>query len=145
MSLKKCITEEINNFINEGRVFDDSNFIFKDKVDKCEFVQYESYSNEHSVETSEYNIFIKWKIGFWLNDNGIENFLITILDVEGDYDVTFTSKLSGEVTNKGKNNILDTTWQYTIDGTAELKLGQSLYVDSVVFDFGNKNCIVKFI
>ena len=145
MSIKKYITEEINNFINEGHVFDDTNFMFKDKIRNCEFAGYESYSKEHSVETGEYNISVKWKVNFWLNDSGIENFIINILGVEGDYLVVYTSKLNGEESNRSTNNISDTAWQYTIDGTPELKLKESLYADSVVFDFRNKNCIIKFI
>ena len=69
MKLKNIINEELKNLINEGYVMEHDNFKFSQKVETCSFYNYESFSTDHDIDISEYEIVINWRIGFWLNAN----------------------------------------------------------------------------
>jgi hypothetical protein len=143
MEIKDIIKEELQNFLHEGYVMEHDNFKFKQEIKNSGFYNFQSFSNDFDVDISESQIFINWRIGFWLNDMGVENFLVQADSVEGTYHVELFNKQSDEVEQEMDKNIAEIPWKFQIDD-AELRKGGGLYVQSLEFDFETKICTVDF-
>jgi len=143
MKIKNIIREEFLNLLKEGYVMEHDNFKFRQKVQSSSFYNYETFSNDFDVDISESDIIINWRIGFWLNDMGVENFLVQADSVEGTYKVALHDKQTDEVSQEEEKNIGEIPWKFQID-SATLKLGDTLYIESLDFDFNTKTCVVIF-
>lgn len=143
MEIKNIIKEELQNVLNEGYVMEHDNFKFRQKVESPSFYNYQNFSNDFDIDIRETDIIINWRIGFWLNDMGVENFLVQADSVEGTYNVVLLDKQSDEVSQENDKNIAETPWKFQIYD-AKLKLRDSLYVESLDFDFKTKICTVTF-
>lgn len=143
MEIKDIIKEEFQNFLNEGYVMEHDNFKFKQEIQNSGFYNFQSFSNDFDVDVTESQIYINWRIGFWLNDMGVENFLVQADSVEGTYHVELLNKQSDEVEQEMDKNIAEIPWKFQVD-EAGLSLGGGLYVQSLDFDFETKICTVDF-
>lgn len=141
--MKNLIKEELNKILNENRVYSDENLVFEEQITNVNYNNYESFSSEYDSEITESNILIKWKIGFWLNKYGIENFIINIENIEGFFTLSLQDKQSDESMQKTQKNINDFNWNFKIEN-ASLNKGNSLYVSEISFDFKDQICTVSF-
>ena len=137
------VDNEIRKFITEGYVMEHDNFKFRQELTNSSFYNFKKFSNDFDIDISESNIFVNWRIGFWLNDNGIENFLVKVDSVEGSYKVMLFNKQTDEVEQENDKNIADEPWKFQIYD-AMLKLNDTLYIKSLDFDFQTKICTVTF-
>jgi len=143
MKIKDIIKEEFQKILKEGYVMEHDNFKFRQEIKNSSFYNYENFSNDFDVDINESEIIINWRIGFWLNDFGVENFLVQADSVEGTYKVVLLDKQTDEVSQEDDKNIAEVPWKFKIYD-ATLKLGDTLYVDSLDFDFKTKICTVTF-
>jgi len=143
MEIKNIIKEEFQKILNEGYVMEHDNFKFRQQVESPSFYNYQNFSNDFDVDINESNIIVNWRIGFWLNDMGVENFLVQADSVEGTYKVVLLDKQSDEVSQENDKNIAEIPWRFQVND-AKLKLRDSLYVESLDFDFNTKICTVTF-
>lgn len=143
MNIKNIIKEEFYNILAEGYVMEHDNFKFRQQLTNSTFWNFQSFSSDFDVDIKESDIFISWRIGFWLNDNGVESFIVKADSVEGTYKVILLNKQSNEVEQEIDKNIGDEPWKFQIPD-ANLKLNESLYIESLEFDFETKICSVKF-
>jgi len=143
MEIKDIIKEEFRKILKEGYVMEHDNFRFRQELTNSSFYNFKSFSNDYDVDISESNIIINWRIGFWLNTNGVESFLVKADSVEGTYKVMLFDKQSDEVVQEIDKNIADEPWKFQIY-EATLKLKDTLYIESLDFDFKTKICIVNF-
>ena len=143
MEIKDIIKEELQTLLKEGYVMEHDNFKFRQEVEKCSFYNYQNFSNDFDVDIHESDIAINWRIGFWLNEMGVENFLIQCDSVEGTYHVELLNKQSDEVEQEDDKNIAEIPWKFQIDDTI-LQKGGGLYVQDIEFDFETKICTVDF-
>ena len=143
MKINNIINEEIGDFINETYVMQNDDLRFSQEIKNSRFNNYENFSNDFDVEINESNIIINWKIGFWVNNAGIENFIIQIENVQGNYIVVLRDKHTDAVSQENNKNIENEPWKFQIDN-AVLNLGGSLYVSTLSFDFQSKICMVSF-
>ncbi len=143
MKINNIIREEIDNFLNESFVLQDDNFKFRQEIKNSSFYNFESFSNDFDVNVNESDIFISWHIGFWLNDFGVENFFVEIDGVDGTYKVVLLNKQSDEVEQENDKNIAEFPWKFKVT-EANLRLGKTLYIDTLDFDFKTKICTVTF-
>lgn len=127
--------------INESE--NNDGFSFNTTLDNSSFYNYDTFTKEYDSEISESQITISWKIKFWANESGIENFLIEATDVQGQFIMTLYDKQTGEEKQKSPKNIEDFQWKFRVgDGT--LMTNGSLYVNSLEFDFKTGICDVNF-
>jgi len=138
MEIKDIIKEEFQKFLNEGYVMEHDNFKFRQEIKNSGFYNYENFSNDFDVDINESDIIINWRIGFWLNDTGVENFLVQADSVEGTYKVVLLDKQTDEVSQEIDKNIAEIPWKFQIL-EANLKLGDTLYID-----FKTKICAITF-
>lgn len=143
MEIKNIIKEEFQKILNEGYVMEHDNFKFRQEVEKPSFYNYQNFSNDFDIDITETNIIVNWRIGFWLNDMGVENFLVQADSVEGTYKVVLLDKRTDEISQEIDKNIAEIPWRFQIYD-AKLKLRDSLYVESLDFDFETKICTVTF-
>jgi hypothetical protein len=144
MRLDNIIREEYINLLKEAYSFENENLKFHQQlVNKSTFFNYEAFSNDFDVDVTESNILINWRIGFWLNDAGVENFIVEVDGVDGTYKMVFKNKQSDEVEQENDKNIAEFPWKFKID-SAVLRLGKTLYVASLSFDFKTKIGTVTF-
>jgi len=141
--MKKLIIGELEKILNENTNFSDERLKFQQEVKNVSYYNYETFSSEHDSDIVESNIFITWKVGFWLNRFGIENFIIEVKDVRGTFTVALYDKQSDEELQETQKNIGDIKWNFRIDNAA-LNKGGLLYVTELMFDFKNNTCTVKF-
>lgn len=145
MKIKDIINEEFKKILKEGYVMEHDNFKFRQQIEpaKISFYNYENFSNDFDIDISENEIFANWRIGFWLNEMGVENFLVQVDSVEGTYKVVLRDKQTDEVSQENDKNIGEIPWKFQIYD-AKLKLRNSLYIESLDFDFSTKICNVTF-
>ena len=143
MEIINIIKEEFKKILKEGYVMEHENFKFHQEIKNSSFYNYDNFSNDFDVDINESNIIINWKIGFWLNNMGVENFIVKVDSVEGTYKVILLDKQTDEVSQEIDKNIADEPWKFQITD-ATLKLNDSLYIDSLDFDFKTKICSVTF-
>jgi len=139
--IKSIINEEIA-LLNESFIHSDDKFIFKQAITNSYFSNYDN-SAEYDMDIKESNILVKWRIKFWLNDFGIENFIIEVDSVEGQYLLEQYDKVSDELVNSTAKNINEIQWNFE-NSAAALTVNGSLYINSLDFDFKTNTCIVKF-
>jgi len=143
MKINNIIREEYVKLLKEAFVLQDDNFKFHQEIKSSSFYNFETFSNDFDIDISESDIFISWRVGFWLNDFGIENFFIDIDGVNGTYKMTLLNKQSDEVEQENDKNIAEFPWKFKVMD-ATLHLGKTLYVDTLDFDFKTKICTVTF-
>ena len=143
MIIKNIINEELKQILKEGYVMEHDNFKFRQVIEKVNFYNYQNFSNDFDIDVTESEIAINWRIGFWLNDQGVENFLVQADSVEGSYHVALLNKQSDEIEQDIDKNIGETPWKFEINPTT-LKMGDGLYIESLDFDFQTKVCNVNF-
>jgi len=143
MKIKDIINEEFRKILKEGYVMEHDNFKFRQELKNSTFYNYENFSNDFDVNINETNIIVNWRIGFWLNDNGVENFLAQVDSVEGTYKVVLRDKQTDELSQENDKNISEIPWIFKIYD-ATLKLGNPLYINLLNFDFKTKICTVTF-
>jgi len=143
MKIKDIINEELKEILKEGYVMEHDNFKFRQEIKNSGFYNYQNFSSDYDVDISESNIIVNWRIGFWLNDMGVENFLVQADSVEGTYKVTLLDKQSDEVAQENDKNIAEIPWRFQVTD-ATLRLRDTLYVESLDFDFETKLCTVTF-
>jgi hypothetical protein len=141
--MNSIINEEIKNLLNEGYVMEHNNFKFRQEIKNSSFFNYSAFSNDFDVDISESNIFVNWHIGFWLNDFGVENLIVIVDSVDGMYNVKLLNRQSDELEQENNKDIAEFEWNFVIDD-AVLRKGESLYIESLEFDFKTKNCRVTF-
>jgi hypothetical protein len=141
----KIIKEEIQKFlINESYIMAGDNFNFTQPVQNVYFYNYSSFSNDYDVDVTESNIKVTWQVSFWLNDMGVENFIIDIQKVDGIYTMELRDKNTDEMKQKSQKNIAEEEWKFVVDEETTLLLGKSLYIKDLEFDFKGKTCKVNF-
>ena len=144
MKLGKIIQEEIKNVLNESFSFENKNFQFRQEIKNSSFYSYEGFSNDFDIDVLESDIFITWHIAFWLNDAGVQNFIVEADSVDGTYKITYLNKHTDEVEQENEKDIAEFPWKFKIT-EANLHLGKTLYVQSLAFDFKSKICTITFV
>lgn len=143
MEINNIVKDEFKKFLTEGYVMEHDNFRFRQELKNSSFQKFQNFSNDFDVDISESDIFVNWRIGFWLNDNGVEHFIVKVDSVEGTYKVMLFNKQTDEVEQDNDKDIAEHPWKFQIYD-ATLKLNDSLYIDYLDFDFETKICIVTF-
>jgi hypothetical protein len=142
MNINEIIKEEIN-ILNESQVFQDNSLVFKETINNSEFVNYDSLSPNFDSNILESSITIHWNISFWVNEFGIENFIIGINNVEGSFVVELHDKHSDELMQKNTKDINTVQWKFNVEN-GNLMKGGSLYVQHAYFDFSTNICTISF-
>jgi len=143
MGIKDIIKEEYQELLKEGYVMEHDNFKFKQKVENPSFFNYQAFSNDYDVDISESEIYMSWRIGFWLREEGIENFLIQVDGVEGTYNVKLYDKQTDEEAQNTDRDINEIKWKFNVS-EASLQKNGGLYIQDAIFDFDTKICDVDF-
>ena len=143
MKLNDIVHEEYVKLLKESYSFENENLQFRQEIKNSSFFNYEAFSNDFDVDVNESNIFISWRISFWLNDFGVENFVVEVDNVAGTYKMVLLNKQSDEVEQENEKDIAEFPWKFKIED-AVLRLGKTLYVDTLEFDFKTKICRVTF-
>lgn len=145
MEIKDIILEEFTNFMNEAYAMKDSRLEFTQRLtNRSQFNNYQSFTGDFDGKIEESDINIFWGISFWLNDQGIENFVVEIKKVEGTYKLLLLNKQTDKQEQETVKNIDEVDWNFVIDEQTSLMKGGSLYIDSLNFDFANQICRVNF-
>lgn len=142
-NINKVIINEINEFLNEGYSFENESLRFRDAVREPSFFNYDSISNDYDVTIKNPNMIINWRIGFQLNQQGIEKVIPYIDSIEGTYEVDLHDLHSDELVQYDTKNISEVSWNFSIENF-EFTLETPIYVESVKFDFESRTCTVNF-
>lgn len=137
------IKEEVQRFLNESYVLEDDNFKFRQQITNSSFSNYEGFTNDFDSDILESNVTISWRVGFWLNQSGIEHYYIDIDGVEGTYTLQLLNKQTDEVEQEAEKNIAEVNWKFVVED-ATLYLNKSLYISTLEFDFKTNICRVLF-
>jgi len=143
MEIKDIIKEELQSLLKEGYTMEHDNFNFQQKIENPSFHNFQSFSSDHDVDVIESDIYIFWRIGFHLNEMGVEKFLVQGDRVEGTFKVELRDRQTDEVKQELDRNIADTPWRFQIL-EATLDLGRELFIENLTFDFATKICNVEF-
>ena len=143
MKLNDIVHEEYVKLLKESYSFENENLQFRQEIKNSSFFNYEAFSNDFDVNVGESDIFINWRISFWLNDYGVENFVVEVDNVIGTYKMVLLNKQSDEVEQENEKDIAEFQWKFKVED-AVLRLGKTLYVQSLDFDFKTKVCRVTF-
>ena len=143
MKLNRLITEELNKILSESYTMQHDNFKFRQEIKNSSFYNYEGFSTDFDIDVNESDIVISWSIAFWLNDFGVENFIVDIDSVSGTYKLGYLDKQSDEVVQENDKDIAEFPWKFQVEDVA-MYLGKTLYVESLDFDFKSKICRVTF-
>ncbi|HPC09613.1 MAG TPA: hypothetical protein PLN85_00885 [archaeon] len=144
MKFKKLINCEILNFLNEGLEISDDRFNFTQKIPKCSFYNYSSFTSDFDVYINEYDININWGINFWINRMGIENIGIDIKNINGYYLLEYYNRQTDELEQENKKNISDIDWKFHINEDNNFKINDSIYIQELEFDFKTNVCYIIF-
>lgn len=146
MNINEIIKEELNNFLNEGVIDNDDNFTFTQLIEpaKLTFNNFQYFTDDFDINFIDATITIIWKVGFWVNDNGIENFMVNVESVDGTFKMELRDKRSDEMVRNEEKNIGETEWKFIVEKDVPLTIGGSYYVDRLDFDFSNNTCTVSF-
>ncbi len=153
--ISKIINEEYQKFLNEDVVGNEDNFRFTNELKMYNnvngttemqiiFQNYSTFSSDYDVDIIDAYLYVTWKIGFEANSYGIKNFFINIEKVEGQYRIEMHDKQSDEVVQTTDKNIGDNQWKFEVDEDTMMKVGGSLFVEEILFDFSANLCTVKF-
>ena len=143
MGIDKIITEEIQNFLSESQIMSDERFKFKQRLNNSSFINYDNFTNDFDSDIAGSDIVVTWSISFWVNQMGIENFIVDIEKLEGVFNLELFDKHTDEKKQETPKNISEFEWKFIIDNAALIK-GRSLYISALDFDFKNKTCNVTF-
>lgn len=143
MNFNDIIKEEIQNLLNEGYVMSDDRFTFNQRLNNSTFNNYESFTSEFDSKITQSDLIVTWKMSFWLNQMGVENFIIDVEKIEGNYIVQLFDKHTDELKQETPKNIQEIDWKFVIEETSLIK-GGSLYISELAFDFKTNTCSVKF-
>lgn len=143
MKINDIIQEELKSVLSEGYVMKDERFKFNQNVKNASFYNYASFSSEFDTDITESDLWVNWSVSFWLNDNGIENLLIEIEKVSGEFIVEMYNKQSDKEEQSIPKEISEFPWKFVID-EAVLAKGGGLYVSGMDFDFKTNICTVTF-
>jgi hypothetical protein len=146
--ITKMIREELNDMLSEANGSNNkfnftTRFIKGNSKRDIEFYNYETFTTEFDTNIINYDITINWSAYFWLNDFGIENFILNGENVGGVIMLEMRDKISDEVKQETQKNIQDFNWKFIAD-EASLVKGGSLYVHHLIFDFKEKTCTIVF-
>jgi hypothetical protein len=143
--MSNIINEEIKKFLNESHIIGGDNFKFKQQISKSTFYNYDLFTTEYDTDISQSNIVVYWSISFWVNDWGIENFIIDVEKLEGQFMLQLYDKQSDELVQETPKNINDYQWKFIVDeANAQLIKGGTLYIKDLDFNFKEKLCTVGF-
>jgi hypothetical protein len=143
MKLSNIIHEEIKKILNEAYSFENKNFQFRQEIKNSSFYNFEGFSSDFDMNILESDIFITWHIAFWLNEAGIQNFIVEADSLEGTYKLMYLNKHSDEVEQENDKDIAEFPWKFKIT-EANLHLGKTLYIKLLAFDFKTKICTITF-
>ena len=143
MKLSNIIHEEIKKILNEAYSFENKNFQFRQEIKNSSFYNFEGFSSDFDTNILESDIFITWHIAFWLNETGVQNFIVEADSVEGTYKLMYLNKQSDEVEQENDKDIAEFPWKFKIT-EANLHLGKTLYIKLLAFDFKTKICTITF-
>jgi len=141
--INKMIHEELEKMLNESFIMSDDRFKFKQRVLNSSFYNYDAFTTEFDTDITESDIIVSWTISFWLNQMGIENFVVDVENVEGTFNMQMYDLHTDEIKQKIAKNIQDFEWKFVINDVQLIK-GSSLYITDLDFDFKNKTCTVTF-
>jgi len=143
MEIKSIIKEELLSLLKEGYVMEHDNLKFQQKIENPSFHNFQSFSSDYDIDVIESDIYINWRIGFWLNEMGVDKFIVQADAVQGTYKVELRDKQTDEVSQEIDKNIAEIPWKFQILD-ANLTLNGTLYIDNLTFDFATKVCNVEF-
>ena len=145
MKINDIIQEELKSVLSEGFVFNDEKNVFKfvSNVKDSTFNGYSSFSSEFDTDITQSDLWVNWSVGFWLNKNGIENLLIEIEKVTGEYIVEMYNKQTDKEEQSITKDISEIPWKFMVD-EAVLPKGGTLYISALIFDFEKNICSVTF-
>lgn len=142
-NLIQIINEELNNSLNETFIMSDNKFTFKQRLNNSSFYNYSTFTTEFDSDILESDIVVSWKISFWLNDAGVQKFIVDVEKIEGTFLLQLLDLHSGEVKQETPKNIGEFDWKFKIN-EATLLLNGSLYISELSFDFKTKTCSITF-
>jgi hypothetical protein len=143
MDLKHIIVEELNKLITESVSMEHENFKFRQNLKDSQFYNYSGFSQDFDIEITESSINVNWHIAFWLNDLGVENFIVVVDSVDGLYRLDMHDKQTDVLQQQTDKDIAEIKWKFDIED-AVLRMNEQLYVESLEFDFGTNMCKVVF-
>lgn len=143
MNLNKIISEEFKAVLNESQVYQDNALVFNEQINNSTFNNYDAVGGAFNPDIIESNIVVNWKLSFWINKNGIENMIVDIIGVSGEFVVELYDKHSDELKQTNNKDINIVEWKFDVQN-ANLMKGSSLYVNSANFDFKNNLCTISF-
>lgn len=142
--ITKMIQEELNSMVNKPSTISDDRFKFKQRLNNSFFVNYDNFTSEFDSEITQSDIIVSWTVSFWVNQTGIQNFIIDVEDVMGTFILQLYDLHTDELKQETPKNIQDYQWKYVIEDTNLPKDG-GLAINDLTFDFQNKTCTVTFI
>lgn len=143
MRMNNIINEEIERFKTKSTTMEHENFKFSQNIRNSLFQNYDGFSNDFDMEISESSVYINWHIAFLLNDFGVENFVVVIDNVEGVYRLNMLNKQTDVLEQQTDKNIAELSWKFEVND-AMLRMNESLYIESLEFDFATNTCKVMF-
>lgn len=143
MNLKHIIVEELNKLITESISMEHENFKFRQNVKDSQFYNYSGFSQDFDIEINESSVNINWHIAFWLNDFGVEDFIVVVDSVDGLYRVDMLDKQTDVLQQQTDKDIAEVQWKFVIED-AVFRMNNSLYIESAEFDFGTNTCKIMF-
>lgn len=142
--IERIIKEESRTVLNESYNFDNDAFMFQQRLTNSTFYNYKGFSNDFDVDIRESDLIVTWKVGFWLNNSGIEHFFIDVEEIQGTYKVQYLNKQTDEVDQEQDKDINEIKWKFIISENVALYLNKTLYVEDLEFDFKTNVCNVNF-
>lgn len=143
MNVNKLIKEESIKILSETEVLEDNKLKFRQVISDSAFYNYDTFSNDYDIVINRSSIIINWHVGFWVNQFGIENFVVMGDSVEGLYRIEFHDKQTDEIVQETDKNISEINWKFNVD-SAILQLGKTLYIERLDFDFKSNICNITF-
>lgn len=143
MKINEIIRDELKRVLNEGFVFKDDRFNFFQNVKNVTFHNYSSFSSEYDPDITQSDLWVTWNVSFWLNENGIENLIIEIDKVTGEFILELYNRQTDKEEQSIPKDISEFPWKFVIDDAA-LPKGGGLYITSLIFDFNSNTCTVTF-
>lgn len=143
INIDGLINEEILHFLNESISMEHDNFRFRQEFNNSTFQNYEGFSTDYDTNIEKSNIVINWHVVFWLNDYGVENFIVIGDSVEGTYTINYNNKQTDAVDQTNDKDITEIDWKFVIN-EATLSLNSGLYVNGLDFNFKDNTCTLSF-
>jgi hypothetical protein len=141
------VNEELKKFLGESYIKGGDDFTFRQRIGNVFFYNYDNFTKDFDTDISESDITITWKISFWLNEMGIENFSIDGEKVEGQFMLQMLDLQTDEVRQETPKNIADFNWKFVVDDDDDytvLRVNKTLYVQELDFDFKAQTCTLGF-